>query len=53
MKGKSSPDMDIDSGAGIDVDIRGPKDHINIRILQTMASWYPPYIGPWNQIVRS
>ena len=32
---------------------RGPKHHLNIRIPQTMVSGFPPYIGPWNQNVRS
>ena len=31
----------------------GPKDHINIRILQSIISAIPPLIGPWNQHVRS
>ena len=30
---------------------RAPKGHINIRIKQYF--WYPHYIGPWNQNVRS
>ena len=30
-----------------------PKNHINIRILQTMTSGIHRYIGPWNQNVRS
>ena len=32
----------------------GPqKDHISMRILQKHGLWYPLYIGPWNQNVRS
>ena len=31
---------------------RGTRDHINIRILQTMISGIP-YTGPWNQNVIS
>ena len=26
-----------------------PRDHINIKVLQTMVSRTPPYLGPWNQ----
>ena len=30
-----------------------PKIHINTRILQSMVSGIPPYLGPWNQNVAS
>ena len=35
------------------VDYRAPKDHINMRILQTMISGIPLILGLWNQNMRS
>ena len=42
-----------DQGQLTSPQFRVPKDHINLRILETMISDIPPFIGPSNQKVRS